>query len=224
MGGKGFLEMQQVKNTGDRRSFQAQWLQLGLLAASILAPLMQRWNELRAMERTRALRDDLEDRLQILRASSPWNRRSTQKQVEEVIQDIDATLPERRSAPRSSTIFWVVGVGIGVIAAGIGTYALVKRRMASYQEEPLVPLPFRRPDREGVAPTRDDQIPDDGNYSGQQADSSGMTDGEATAIVGNIRTMAYHLATDDNLPDEDNRIYFSSEEEARLAGYHLHSH
>jgi hypothetical protein len=50
-----------------------------------------------------------------------------------------------------------------------------------------------------------------------------MTDIEATAIVGNIRTMAYHLPSDENLPDEDNRIYFSSEEEARMAGYHLHS-
>jgi hypothetical protein len=217
--------MQQVKNTGDGRNFQAQWLQLGLLAASILAPLMRRWNELRTMERSRALREDIEDRLQILRASSPWNHRSTQKQVEEVIQDIDATLPEHRSAPRSSTIFWVAGVGIGVIAAGIGTYVLVKRRMASYREEPLVPLPFRRPDREGIASTTADQVPDTGNHTSQQvADSFSMTDTEATAIVGNIRTMAYHLPSDENLPDEDNRIYFSSEEEARLAGYHLHSH
>jgi hypothetical protein len=217
--------MQQVKNTGDGRNFQAQWLQLGLLAASILAPLMQRWNELRAMERTRALREDIEDRLQILRASSPWNRQATQKQVEEVIQGIDATLPEHRSAPRSSTIFWVAGVGIGVIAAGIGTYVLVKRRMASYREEPLVPLPFRRPDREGTAPKIADQVPDTGNPVREQAERfPGMTDSEAMAIVGNIRTMAYHLPTDENLPDEDNRIYFSSEEEARLAGYHLHSH
>jgi hypothetical protein len=217
--------MQQVKNTGDGRNFQAQWLQLGLLAASILAPLMQRWNELRAMERTRELRQDIEDRLQILRASSPWNRRGTQKQVEEVIQDIDATLPERRSAPHSSTIFWVTGVGIGVIAAGIGTYVLVKRRMANYREEPLVPLPFRRPDREDMAPNTADEDPNTGNHTSQQAaELPGMTDIEATAIVGNIRTMAYHLPTDENLPDEDNRIYFSSEEEARLAGYHLHSH
>jgi hypothetical protein len=216
--------MQQVKNTDDGRNFQAQWLQLGLLAASILAPLMQRWNELRAMERTRALREDIEDRLQILRASSPWNRRSTQEQVEEVIQDIDATLPKRRSAPRSSTIVWVAGVGIGVIAAGIGTYVLVKRRMASDREEPLVPLPFRRPDRQDMAPTTADQVPEAGNHASQPADSSSITDIEATAIVGNIRTMAYHLPSDENLPDEDNRIYFSSEEEARLAGYHLHSH
>ena len=92
--------MQQVKNSGDQRSSQAQWLQLGLLSASILAPLMQRWNELRAMERTRALREDIEDRLQILRASSPWSRRTTQKQVEDVIQDIGATLPARRSVPK----------------------------------------------------------------------------------------------------------------------------
>jgi hypothetical protein len=217
--------MQQVKNTGDGRNFQAQWLQLGLLAASIVAPLMQRWNELRTRERTRALREDIEDRLQILRASSPWNRLSTQKQVEEVIHDIDATLPEHRSAPRSSTIFWVAGVGIGVIAAGIGTYVLVKRRMARYREEPLVPLPFRRPDRQDTPPTTADQVPDTGNHASQQAaDLPSMADIEATAIVGNIRTMAYHLPSDENLPDEDNRIYFSSEEEARLAGYHLHSH
>jgi hypothetical protein len=98
--------------------------------------------------------------------------------------------------------------------------------MASYQEEPLVPLPFRRPGRsEGIqTPETADQVPSAANHSSQPVSSSSMTDVEATAIVGNIRTMAYHLATDDNLPDEDNRIYFSSEEEARLAGYHLNSH
>lgn len=42
---------------------------------------------------------------------------------------------------------------------------------------------------------------------------------ERALFVGNIRTMVYHQADDDNLPTEDNRVYFASEEEARSAGY-----
>ncbi len=34
--------------------------------------------------------------------------------------------------------------------------------------------------------------------------------------------MVYHEAADDDLPAEENRIYFVSEDEARQAGYRRH--
>ena len=40
-------------------------------------------------------------------------------------------------------------------------------------------------------------------------------------LVGNIRTMVYHdVNNDQELPSEENRIYFASETEALEAGYH----
>ena len=42
------------------------------------------------------------------------------------------------------------------------------------------------------------------------------------AYVGNIHTMIFHEADDVNhLPNEENRIYFASADEARQAGYRL---
>jgi hypothetical protein len=229
--------MQKVKNTRDRLNSQAQWIQIGVLTASILAPLVKRWNELRAAEQTLAVREN---------AATP---------AREPASDDEASRP---TTSPSSIIFWVVGVGVGIVAAGVGTYLFLKRRLAADQEEPLLPLPFPRPG--GAAPwsrltgtnhrsrremtggpdqtssavgqeagvmAASASIPSnvDAGSLGAQADvaaslGSSEPDIEAAAVVGNIRTLAYHFTDDANLPDEDNRVYFSSEEEARLAGFH----
>ncbi len=43
---------------------------------------------------------------------------------------------------------------------------------------------------------------------------------EAAPFVGNVHTMVYHDASDtDHLPEEENRIYFASEDEAIAAGF-----
>jgi hypothetical protein len=159
-------------------------------------------------------------------------------------------------APPSSTFFWVIGVGVGVIAAGVGTYMFLKRRMVAYREEPLVPLPFPRPDgtagasrlagsnhswraETATSTSSHDQAPAaggldtaemaasapeledlDAEWIGAQANGTSEPDIAAAVVVGNIRTLAYHFSDDANLPDEDNRVYFSSEEEARQAGFH----
>jgi hypothetical protein len=243
--------MKRVKIVRDRLNSQAQWIQLGVLTASILTPLINRWNELRAMEQAQAIREDVEERIQRLRAAPLWNRRHAEQAVEEVLEEINSALPQPRRAPKSSTVFWIAGVGLGIIAAGVGTYLVVKRRMVSYREEPLVPLPFRRPGTPippyfTPTPTgsADDATAsmtsmtsstssmngfsthDDSAAVGMTADGqdgTDMPDIEGAAVVGNIRTMAYHLPGDEYLPEEDNRVYFSSEEEARQAGFHFSS-
>jgi hypothetical protein len=235
--------MQRVKNVRHRLNSQAQWIQLGMLTASILTPLINRWNELRAMEQAQAIREDVEERVQRLRAAPLWNRRKAEKQVDEVLEEINSALPPPRQAEKSSTIFWVVGVGVGIIAAGVGTYLVVKRRMATYREEPLVPLPFRRPGTpipSYFTPTPTESaseaaasmtpsmngftthdVPDDVAMTADVSFDASIPDIEGAAVVGNIRTMAYHLPDDEHLPDEDNRVYFSSEEEAQQAGFHF---
>jgi hypothetical protein len=57
-----------------------------------------------------------------------------------------------------------------------------------------------------------------------QSFATGGATGAASqaAYVGNIHTMIFHEADDVNhLPNEENRIYFASEAEARRAGYRL---
>ncbi len=41
----------------------------------------------------------------------------------------------------------------------------------------------------------------------------------APRYVGNLNTRIYHEATDANLPNEENRAYFATPEEAEAAGY-----
>lgn len=40
------------------------------------------------------------------------------------------------------------------------------------------------------------------------------------AYIGNTHTQVYHSATDSNLPNEENRAYFATAEDAEAAGYH----
>ncbi len=227
--------MQDVQKARNQREWQAQWIQLGLLGATMLAPLVKRWNELRALERTRELREDFEERLQGIRASSLWNRDAS---AGDAAPQTNLALSGQRRVLRYSTLLWVAGVSVGITAAGITTYLLVKRRMHNLHDEAPLPLTFRRPDGEGwPAPSElspgslpadviAEQVHESNDSAGTNGfDNSSLPDVDpGAAIVGNIRTMIYHLADDENLPAPDNRIYFSSEEEARLAGYRLHTH
>ena len=47
----------------------------------------------------------------------------------------------------------------------------------------------------------------------------GVEDPAQAKFIGNIRTLVYHDTDAENLPAEENRVYFASEEEADLAGY-----
>lgn len=272
--------MQRVENLRGRLGGwnpRAQWVQLGLLTASIMAPLIGRWNELRTAERARALREEAETRLRGVRMQLPWQRNDALDQAAELLNRPDGGVIERLSARgKVSTRLWLVGVGVGLIAAGAGAYILVRRRMERSTEEPLVELPlmsavngyaqgsgnglngsYRTPSvgvartaAEGLsAPTltheqtssqpvfqpahpnpravaANGSADDDDTAVGEvsRADERTPEDEEVIQLedapfIGNIRTMIYHEADDDNLPSEENRIYFMSEEEARAAGY-----
>lgn len=85
---------QQVEHLRGRLSDwnpRAQWVQLGLLSASIMAPLIGRWNELRAAERARALREEAEARLRVMRAQLPWQRTDALQQRVELLNRPDAS-------------------------------------------------------------------------------------------------------------------------------------
>lgn len=264
---------QQVEHLRGRLSEwnpRAQWVQLGLLSASIMAPLIGRWNELRAAERARALREEAEARLRVMRAQLPWQRTDALQRRVELLNRPNGQVIEKLSARgKVSTRLWLVGVGIGIVAAGVAAYILVRRRLERGTEEPLVELPLASVNgyasragnglngsaRTAAVSTTEEagslssvtapnvptlmNEPMPGPSAAQMARSAGQPapTGEVTApgedeeasveveqledapFIGNIHTMIYHEADADNLPAEENRIYFMSEDEARAAGY-----
>lgn len=265
--------MQQVEHLRGRLSEwspRAQWVQLGLLSASIMAPLIGRWNELRAAERARALREEAEARLRVMRVQLPWQRSDALQQKAELLARPDGQVIEKLSARgKVSTRLWLVGVGVGLVAAGVAAYILVRRRIERGTEEPLVELPTASVNgyassagnglngsartaaassAEGAVsppsattpsmstvttePLSSPPIAQMARSTAQPAPAGEMAAPvedemapmevahlEDAPFIGNIHTMIFHEADADNLPAEENRIYFVSEDEARAAGY-----
>lgn len=255
--------------TGTRRPFddRKQWLQLGMLSASVVAPLIARWNELRGAERASELLGEIEARLKTVGALAPDTYRDLRQQLAAVARQTGGrimstggrgeTKPAGGRLSRSSWL-WLAGAGLGLAAAGAGTYLLVRRRLSAAAEEPLFDLPS--PSTNGAsangggasaaAPTRplseqpgaellQDELPQEEmeTETGEPVivaptpwDGGGATvtpTGAPAGVVvpseapfiGDIKTMIYHESNAENLPAEQNRIYFASEEEAREAGY-----
>lgn len=263
--------MQTLDDLRTRLDARGQWVRLGVLAAGALAPLIGRWNDLRAAERARSMREEAEARLKGFGAVAPWTRHDVQQRIAAIASKTgDKTLGTRRV----STTIWLAGVGVGLAAAGAGTYLLVRRRLAREAEEPMLDLPAPsvngngRGTVPGIQRLRDaianpppsahetvnanaattatgaesafDEVRATSAPAGtppeKVVDPSGGLPGGATSVlpdgapaavlnadeaafIGNIKSMVYHAADDDELPAEENRVYFASEEEARDAGY-----
>ncbi|HZC76583.1 MAG TPA: hypothetical protein VE258_02475 [Ktedonobacterales bacterium] len=240
--------MRQVDALRGRIGAGGQWLRLGLASATIMAPLLSRWSDLRAAERARVLADEAEARLHDMRGHLNLASLGAKRDPLELVREARAQLGAERG--KASTRLWLVGVGVGLVAASAGAYILVRRRMAQALEEPLVELPAvsvngnrayaqaRPPATATAAETAAENPPTaatpppsmtaaqaNGAAAPTEQDQSSPASAEeanAAPFIGNIRTMVYHEATDDDLPAEENRIYFVSEDEAREAGYRRH--
>jgi hypothetical protein len=144
---------------------------------------------------------------------------------------------DNRKARGSGTRLWVIGAVVGLLAAGIAGFVILRRQLGAAPEEQLVELPQSgsrtgsRTETNGTgAANREPLATEPGALSGLRAvaqkqgidsmsDIDTARDANAAPFVGNIHTKVYHDATDANLPTEENRVYFASEDEARKAGY-----
>ncbi|HEX8996872.1 MAG TPA: Ada metal-binding domain-containing protein [Ktedonobacterales bacterium] len=155
--------------------------------------------------------------------------------------------PPARIDRRVNATLWVVGVSVGLVAAGSIAYVLLRRRMTGRSDDDaLVEIPLTavtsadslaRADAlaraEATAapstpvsptPTTTDgpafteESPEDEPGAAEELDFSDA-DAEGAAFVGNILSRVYHPAQSSRLPAPQHRIYFASEEEAIAAGY-----
>jgi hypothetical protein len=219
------------------------WFRLGLISATVMTPLVSRWQTLRAAERARTLWEASHAPMHL-----PWTH-----------QPAEATeLPPLARKSSLNTGVWLAGVLVGLFAAGTATYVLARRRQQSAGG--LLDLPRMHANGNGVHPAghaplmlgRPRQAPeasrrhDDaatataapattpagaGTATGEQNAPAGAATtlasnaSEAAAqpekvrFIGNVHTRVYHQAGDENLPAEEHRVYFASAQEAESRGF-----
>ncbi len=217
------------------------WFRVGLISATVMTPLVSRWQTLRAAERARALWEASQASMHL-----PWTHQATE-------------LPPLARKSNLSTGVWLAGVLVGLFAAGTATYVLARRRQQSVGG--LLDLPRAQANGNGVHPTGQaqqilgrtfhatstprrhddtsaatsapaDTPPAAGTATGEQHAQAGAATtlaGEASEVaaaperapfIGNVHTRVYHQAGDENLPAEENRVYFASAQEAEARGFH----
>lgn len=241
---------------------KSRWFQLGLVSAGAAAPLIARWRSLRAAEQAEALREQASARwntaMERVVSSLPQEAiqetlRQALPQAQESLRQVGSAartalqrlpavnlptpepviVPAPRSNRRVNTTLWLVGVSVGVVAAGAVAYVMLRNRIsAASDDDTLVEIPLTAvmandtlaaaqvdaasAAAEGPAIVEEPSGEEPGIAEPLQFSED---DAEGAAFVGNILSRVYHPANSKRLPAPEHRIYFSSEEEATEAGY-----
>lgn len=272
---------QRIEARRNRTDTSSNWFRIGVLSATVLAPLIARWNDLRTSNQAQSLRELAAARLSDARdardqaivrlapvreaanvrlndarelanarlddarvlANARWEdtlERLAQVRTPDALQNVPPFSLARKRAlelarqrqrrRRQTTILWLTGVAVGLVAAGATAYIVARRRMSAAieEEEPMVELPAERNLAEATV-GKGSAMRNSYTSTAERAEvsvpvqtfaTSGAQSGDEARYVGNIHTMIFHDADDaEHLPAEENRIYFSTETEARQAGY-----
>jgi hypothetical protein len=218
------LARRRAREFGDVASARAQAMSDAASARSSewLDAAAERGRELGAMASDRAdvLRKQGNDALENARS------RFLETDAYDRLKDIFPALTklDNRKQRRSNALLWILGATVGVAAAGAAIYYFTRSRQPMLEAEPLVELPNNGGEsyRSSVSNiTSLDASKARGEAEPAIVGVNSPAQTEMGPLVGNIRTMVYHDANDDQeLPAEENRIYFASETEAQEAGYH----
>ncbi len=197
------------------------WLQLGMLSATVTAPLIARWRGLRDDDRAQALRE----RAETLRERAAARLAGVAGPRTGAATDADAA---RHRAVRAS--LWLAGASAGLIAAGVITYVVIRNRaqtsagheaLAEIPADHLASEPLPTPPAGGEPPIAEASPSQEPGLAPPPVFSD--ADAEGAGWVGDIYTRAYTPLQDIDdtaLPAQDRRIYFATEEQAIAAGYH----
>lgn len=235
------------------------WFQVGLVSAGAAAPLIARWRSLRAAEQAEALREQASARWSdaMERVVSALPQDTIQETLRQALPQAQESLRQVSSAARSAlqrlpavsqpepiipvvsskrrvnTTLWLVGVGVGVVAAGAVAYVVLRNRMsAAGDDDTLVEIPLTAvtaTDTLAATPSNGASAAGDGPAIVEESpdEEPGVAeplafsdeDAEGAAFIGNILSRVYHPADSKRLPAPEHRIYFATEEEATDAGY-----
>ena len=218
------LARRRAREFGDVASARAQAMSDAASARSseLLDAAAERGRELGAMASDRAdvLRKQGNDALENARS------RFLETDAYDRLKDIFPALTklDNRKQRRSNALLWILGATVGVAAAGAAIYYFTRSRQPMLEAEPLVELPNNGGESYRSSASNITSL--DASKARGEAEPAivGVNSPaqiEMGPLVGNIRTMVYHDANDDQeLPAEENRIYFASETEAQEAGYH----
>jgi hypothetical protein len=218
----------QLQRKQERMGDRARWFRLGMVSATATAPLVTRWRSLRAAERARGLWEASQTRGQL-----PWPHARPA-----------ALAPAEPPRANVRAGLWLAGAGVGLVAAGAVAFVVARRRMLAAEERPLdLPLSGlngreRRKDDKvdrvrdtvatpaGAGPVSAEQTAPASATAAPSAWDASAAGGldpepdEVAPIIGNLRTLAYYEAGAPDLPEEADRVYFRSAQDARDAGFH----
>ena len=76
-----------------------------------------------------------------------------------------------------------------------------------------------RTDEQGTIIAVDDGMQITFNCEGKKSDRTHVKDYEDASYIGNINSKKYHLPSCSGLPNEENRVYFTTIDAAEKAGY-----
>jgi hypothetical protein len=218
------MARRRAREFGDLATARAQTMSDAASARSgeLLDAAAERGRDLSAMasERADALRKQGNDALENARS------RFLDTDAYDRLKDIFPSLTklDNRKQSRNNALLWILGATVGVAAAGAAIYYFSRRRQPMLEAEPLVELPTNGGESYRSSVSNITSLDASKTRSEGEPAIVGVnspTQAEMGPLVGNIRTMVYHDANiGEELPTEENRIYFASETEAQEAGYH----
>lgn len=229
---------------------KGRWLQVGLVSATAVAPLIARWRALRDDDRAQALRQRAEDireqasarlagasqaaqdfQVSLQRASERQAQQANQAaldaraRIAEIAQSAFGDEADRRRALRAT--FWLAGVSAGLLAAGVVSYIVIRNRaMARVENDEMMEIPL---DHLTSTPTGAPQPGERPITEAAKSQEPGFAppptfsdeDGKGAGWVGDIYTRAYNSMDSGFLPAPMRRTYFATEQQAIDAGYSL---
>ncbi len=195
----------------------------------------------RTQETLQQAQDAIQDAIQQALPQAQDGLRQAGKVARQALRRAPASelpdMPPPSANRRVNTTLWLVGVGVGMAAAGVVAYVVLRNRMSgAADDDALIELPLTPAAaaelEDALAPTANAGESDGPAITAEPpADEPGIADplefsdedAEGAEFVGNIHSRVYHPGDSNHLPAPQHRIYFATEDDAKAAGFRADS-